>query len=148
MNTSIHRPERCLPAQGWSIAKSDALVIPLDDRGVLTATRLYNIRTQRDRETLKPVIGRDGNPVTIHHLSYYWFVGNTETTQSHFSRTWIDVKDRLMKGYNQRWAYITVSATITEGLIRDGLSEKETDAMIKDFIKKLVPLTHRDSVEL
>jgi hypothetical protein len=58
------------------------------------------------------------------------------------------VKDRLMKGYNQRWAYITVSATITEGLIRDGLSEKETDAMIKDFIKKLVPLTHRDSVEL
>lgn len=147
MNTSIHRPERCLPAQGWTIADSSPLVIPIGERGAFTATRLYNMRVDMDRETKKPRLGRDGKPVTIHHLSYYWFVGNKETTPSHFTRTWIDISDRLTHGYNQRWAYVTVSATITEGFMRDGLNEEKTDAMLKDFIKRLVPMTHKETVK-
>src|SRR5438477_727753 len=29
MNTSIHRPERCLPAQGWTIIQSNIASIPV-----------------------------------------------------------------------------------------------------------------------
>src|SRR3954469_23336206 len=28
MNTSIHRPERCLPAQGWTITSSEKVKVP------------------------------------------------------------------------------------------------------------------------
>src|ERR1700730_4782988 len=43
MNTSIHRPERCLPAQGWTIADSRAVALSTA-KGILNATRLRNIR--------------------------------------------------------------------------------------------------------
>src|SRR5213592_2159864 len=43
MNTSIHRPERCLPAQGWTVADSRAVSVVLPS-GTLKATRLQNIK--------------------------------------------------------------------------------------------------------
>ena len=62
-------------------------------------------------------------------------------------RNVIDWKDRLFEGHNQRWGFITVAATITDNLQKNGRTEAETDAMIVEFIKKLVPATHKESVE-
>ena len=129
MNTSIHRPERCLPAQGWTVTdtKTVSLSTPTGD---LKATRLHNLRTLRlDSE-------RTAN---IYNLNYYWFVGSTATTASHLQRTLIDIRDRVLRGTNQRWAYVTVAATVTEGLRPFGRSEQETDSIMRDFIATLVP---------
>lgn len=131
MNTSIHRPERCLPAQGWTVADSRTVVIP-NTEGAFGTTRLHDMRNIRE-ET-------GGKPLTIYNLTYYWFVGRDATTPSHIRRTIIDIRDRLFKGYNQRWAYITVAATITKGVIPFGRTEKETDVEVQGFIKELVPL--------
>jgi hypothetical protein len=62
-------------------------------------------------------------------------------------RTIIDIKDRVLRGYNQRWAYITVAGTITKDLKRFGRSEEETDALIREFIKQLAPTIHRETVD-
>jgi len=80
MNTSIHRPERCLPAQGWTIVDSNRIAIPLNDEGhdVLKVTRLHNMRPVQDRE---------GHKFNLYNLNYYWFVGCTDTTASHMRRT-------------------------------------------------------------
>src|SRR5690349_12346967 len=45
MNTSIHLPERCLPAQGWTIVDSRIVPIPLasPDSRTLSITRLHNM---------------------------------------------------------------------------------------------------------
>src|SRR5439155_18713288 len=43
MATSIHRPERCLPAQGWTVADTRTTEIPVGN-GSLDATRLHNVR--------------------------------------------------------------------------------------------------------
>jgi hypothetical protein len=43
-------------------------------------------------------------------VTYYWFVGYDAMTASHFMRTMIDVKDRILYGHNQRWAYVTATA--------------------------------------
>ncbi len=131
MNTSIHRPERCLPAQGWTVADSRTVVIPTTE-GSFGTTRLHDMRNIREETGEKPL--------TIYNLTYYWFVGRNVTTPSHISRTLIDIRDRLFKGYNQRWAYITVTATITKGLTPFGRTEKETDAEVQGFIKELIPL--------
>lgn len=135
MNTSIHRPERCLPAQGWTIVDSRGLSVALDKTAWLPVTRLHNMR---------PAMDGQGNKRPVYNLSYYWFVGYTDITASHFNRTWIDVRDRLLKGYNQRWAYITVSSNITKDVNKFGRSEAETDKLLQEFIKELVPAVHKN----
>jgi EpsI family protein len=134
MTTSIHRPERCLPAQGWSLQDTSQRAITLANSAVLKTTRLSNVRE---------VTNRDNQRFLLPNLTYYWFVGHDETTPSHFVRTMIDLKDRILRGYNQRWAYVTVAATITQGIARPEHTEAETDAMIEDFIAKLVPKLQR-----
>lgn len=130
MNTSIHRAERCLRAQGWSILDSRVESIPLDQpaNAKLKVTRLRNSHAAGHRDA----------------LDYYWFVGSTDLTPSHSERTWFDVRDRLLKGYNQRWAYVSVVAELGVGKGMPG--EQETDAMVGEFIKKLVPQIHKPSV--
>ncbi len=134
MTSSIHRPERCLPAQGWSVQASSERTIPTDNSGSLAVTRLANARA---------VETKDSQHFTLHNLTYYWFVGYNEITPSHFTRTVLDMRDRILRGYNQRWAYITVAATVTEGIARPERSEAETDAMIEKFIAELVPKLQR-----
>ena len=148
MNTSIHRPEWCLPAQGWTIAESQSAVIPLADRGALSATRLSNMRLLRDPATGATIPGRDGQPLSLRNLDYYWFVGYTGATGSHFRRNCMDITDRLIHGYNQRWAFVMVMANVTEGFRADGLTSEQTDALLQEFIKKLVPAIHQESVRL
>lgn len=136
MNTSIHRPERCLPAQGWTIVDSRKVVVPLRDasRSALLATRLHNVRTLgAGQDEQRKLFG----------LNYYWFVGYSDVSASHLERTLIDIRDRILKGYNQRWAYITVAANVGKGLTQFGLDEAGTDKMLQDFVRRLVPEVHR-----
>jgi len=132
LDNSIHRPERCLPAQGWSIADSRVVPISPAEAGPnrLRATRLHNYRK---------VALKDGQTIPVYNLTYYWFVGWNVSTPSHLTRTYLDIRDRILYGYNQRWAYITVAATVTKGLQKFGKDEKETDAMVQEFIRKLLP---------
>ncbi len=135
MNTSIHRPERCLPAQGWTIMDSGILRIPLEDpahRG-LAAMRLHIMHQGRSTS---------GAPLSVLAVNYYWFVGCSDTTASHFTRTYFDIRDRLLKGYNQRWAYVTVMAMLNT----DKRSDQEVDGVVQGFIRQLVPKIHTDSV--
>src|SRR5438876_7915035 len=44
MTTSIHRPERCLPAQGWSLLNTSPRTITLPNSVPLRMTRLSNAR--------------------------------------------------------------------------------------------------------
>ena len=132
MNTSIHRPERCLPAQGWTIVDSSRVAIPLDDPGhdVLRVTRLHN---------MKPFQDKDGHRFNLFNLNYYWFVGCTDTTASHFTRTYFDLRDRLLRGYNQRWAYVTVAVLLNQAKRPDA----DADRQVQAFIQQLVPKIHK-----
>jgi EpsI family protein len=134
MTTSIHRPERCLAAQGWSLVNTSQRTITLPNSAVLKTTRLSNVRE---------VTGRDNQRFLLPNLNYYWFVGYNHTTPSHFTRTMLDMRDRILRGYNQRWAYVTVTATVTQGITRPERTEAETDAIIEDFVGKLVAKLQR-----
>jgi EpsI family protein len=135
MNTSIHRPERCLPAQGWTIVRSDTRAVTTGAKQ-LEATRLLNMRPIHEE-----ALG--ASPHTLYNVTYYWFVGRTETTPSHLHRTMVDMRDRLLKGYNQRWAYITVSSVVTAGLVPFGRTKEQVDSELQRFISVLTPLLHK-----
>ncbi|MEP6698972.1 MAG: exosortase C-terminal domain/associated protein EpsI [Verrucomicrobiota bacterium] len=134
MTNSIHRPERCLPAQGWTLQSSEKRVLPLRGGKSLELTKLHNYRAIEQPDKSRPV---------LNNLSYYWFVGSTEMTASHLMRTEIDLRDRILHGYSQRWAYITVAANVSKGWTRPERTEEETTEAVEQFIKDLAPLLKR-----
>lgn len=130
MMTSIHRPERCLQAQGWTTGDDTGRTLQVPGLGALHATRLRNSKT---------VTTADGRAVVVDSICYYWFVGHTDRTASHGERVWLDARDRLIKGYNQRWAMVMINAEITKAHSKFGRDEKQTDALLQEFIKLLAP---------
>jgi hypothetical protein len=131
LDSSIHRPERCLPAQGWTVLDSQpvTLDIPEAPGGKLTVMRLR----------LMQEINVKGQAVKVYNLNYYWFIGYNDITANHFMREYIDMKDRLVHGYNQRWAYVTVASTIMQGLEPFGKDEAQTDQMLQRMITEVFP---------
>jgi len=134
MTNSIHRPERCLPAQGWSLQSSAQRVVEVRPAKRLEFTRLLSGRT---------VEAKNKKRYIVENVSYYWFIGYHEMTSSHLKRTLYDVRDRLLHGYNQRWAYVTVQANVTSGIVRPERTEAETEKIIENFVKQLAPLLRR-----
>lgn len=130
MTTSIHRPERCLPAQGWNLQATEKRSVALANGKELELTRLRNGRS---------IERKDKSRGTLQNLTYYTFIGSEEMTASHVQRTGIDLRDRILHGYNQRWAYVTVAGVVTKGWITPERDEAQTTALIEEFVRQLGP---------
>jgi EpsI family protein len=127
---SIHRPERCLPAQGWRIDSSHTESLTLASGHPLQVTALL---------LEKPMTTSDGRPFTIRSYFLYWFVGKGITTPSQTTRILMTNWDLLVHRVNQRWAYVIVSANITKDWRPDGLDPQETLDTLKQFIRDSAP---------
>ncbi len=131
LNDSIHRPERCMPAQGHSISSSSFYSIDLKENRSLPTQRLLSVQS----------IATDENRTTYRDfqcVTYYLFVGHRAITSGHYQRTAIDMKDRLLLGMDQRWAYVSVSMWYGKlPWIKNEVPIEEADQKIREFIKSL-----------
>ena len=127
---SIHRPERCLPDQGWIIDSSHTETVPLASGRNLEVTALLLER---------PVILQDGSRITRRQYYLYWFVGEGFTTPSQTTRILMTYWDMLVNRVNQRWAYIIVSKDIAQSWDPNGETPERTLAELKQFIHDSVP---------
>jgi EpsI family protein len=137
MMTSIHRPERCLAAQGWEFTPGDTRIVEIPGQGKLPVMRLKNHKLQK---------ASDGRQVPLQNVCYYWFAGFRDVTDSHFQRVRIDTLDRLKGGYVQRWAMMMITSNITAGIDKFGRDEKATDELLVGFIQKLAPELHKETI--
>lgn len=135
LNNSLHRPERCLPAQGLNLISSTEVPVTLKTGQTVYITRLK-------------CSGNDAANRSYTHMNYYWFVGHDSIKHTHYGRTLKDMRDRLMEGYDQRWAYITVSTNLVRAVMKDeagqdylnvALTEEETDRNVVEFVSELGP---------
>ena len=125
MNSSIHRPERCLPSQGHLNLRGSTSEITLADGRLLSVTRLTSqVQLPGERKQ------------TINFINYYVFIGHGTIHHSHLGRTAQDIYDRIAKGYVQRWAYFQAGSYWSPEL---GISESEADKHIRDLISDLLP---------
>lgn len=134
INNSIHRPERCMPAQGHNIIGSTAKLLKLPNGRDLETKRLVSILARqnlnvKDREAY----------LKYNCLTYYFFVGHDRVSNDHLERTLLDMQDRLVRGMDQRWAYVTVTTSYGKmpGEEGSGLSEAEADAKLIKFLTDL-----------
>lgn len=128
LNNSIHRPERCMPSQGHEITESKDMDLALSDGKALAVKRLLSIQSI-------PVNEKRTEFSKLQCVTYYFFVGHNNITQSHFQRTLLDMKDRLVVGMDQRWAYVSVSMWYGKvPWIREEVAVEEADRKLKDFL--------------
>jgi len=127
---SIHRPEACLPGQGWSILSQDDFPIRLASGHELV---IRNLTIQRE------IVNANNQHQIIHGYYMYWFVGENVTTPHHFTRFLLSGWDRAIHNRVHRWAYVSVLAPVTDSMRPDGLNADQTLTMLSDFIRKIVP---------
>ncbi|BCU76933.1 exosortase-associated EpsI family protein [Luteolibacter sp. LG18] len=107
INNSIHRPERCMPAQGHRIydAKSESITTP--------GGKTFPVRELTSMQTI-PLDPKGEKTATFHCITYYFFVGQHQITENHMWRTALDMGDRIFRGQDQRWAYVSASMWFSE----------------------------------
>lgn len=109
LNNSIHRPERCLPAQGWTVNKSVKTTLSVPSLKVsplpLKMLECYAFSEIPPDPASRAM--KNGGTERIYNLNDYFFIGADTITASHYHRTLQDMMDRLFLGQNQQWAYVT-----------------------------------------
>ncbi|MFK7851184.1 MAG: exosortase-associated EpsI family protein [Akkermansiaceae bacterium] len=129
INNSIHRPERCMPAQGHQILESADKSLRLKNGREITVKRLRSVQRL-------PINEEGTEHLELNCVTYYFFVGHDSITNDHLGRTFIDIKDRLLKGMDQRWAYVSTSMWFGEmPWMKDvNISEDEVDEKLSKFV--------------
>jgi hypothetical protein len=122
---SIHKPEICLPSQGWKITEQPTTIhmqnpIPYE----LPVVKVIGS---------KMIPTADGSAQPLKTVFVYWFVAENEITADHLTRMWRMGEEMLRTGTLQRWAYIAFISPCFPG------QEEATYQRIEDFIKTAVP---------
>ena len=127
---SIHRPEICLPAQGWTLDSGNMVPVKLSNGKKLEVMRL----TAR-----RPITLNNGSRAELENIFYYWFVGHNATTPYHLKRILMTNFDMVFHNVKHRWAYVVVSAPVLKGLVPGGNDLKQTDEMLDNAVRELAP---------
>lgn len=124
--TSIHKPEYCLPGQGFRILKSAPREIVIDrpHRYRLPVVRMDAIREGKRQ---------DGSVVTQGAVYVFWFLSENRLSNDHFQRMWWLATDLARTGELQRWAYMGCLVGCPPG------REDEAYARLERFIQEAVP---------
>lgn len=106
--SSIHKPETCLKAQGWSIKEESfhEFDIPGFASGKLKA-RLLRLEFTSKSE--------NGESKVVPAFFAYWFVGGNTVVASNWQRMFVTARDRLFGFKTHRWAYIFAQTIILDG---------------------------------
>jgi hypothetical protein len=147
LNNSIHRPETCLRTQGWEFVRLRYLNLPgVGSEHGMPVKEMLCRRVRLDPEG-KPMMNPAGKPWEDWQLLYYTFIGHTDITPGHYARTFADIRDRVVGGYDQTWAYATFSTLVTgkyaeQGFDLGGTPARDIDQTgqyLADFMGTLMP---------
>lgn len=125
--TSIHKPEICLPGQGFSIdpARTRSEIVHIDGPKPFELPVMKVISTK--------TIELGGRPQPVSGVYVYWFVADNAVTEDHNERMWWMARHLLQTGELQRWAYISYFSVCLPG------AEDATFERIKRLMNVTVP---------
>lgn len=129
---SIHRPEYCLPGQGWVIVGSEKVIL----QSKASPTPIEVTKLLLERTDKMP----DGTEIKRKLINLYWFEGNNRQTAHHWQRVLWSTTDKLFDRVNHRWAFLTFFSEVTGAYHPSGLNEAQTIEMMDGFIGVLRPM--------
>jgi hypothetical protein len=98
--TSIHRPEYCLPGQGWRIDKKTEVNISVG------GSQPYPLPVMK-WDVSNFIQTPDGRKTEVRGLLVFWHVADNEQTASYVQFQYYLLRDLLWSGVLHRWAYVT-----------------------------------------
>jgi len=129
--SSIHRPQVCLVAQGWTIQQERTIPITL-----------ANGQSQDVRVL---TIGRKEGSQSFTGYFIYWYVGKDRTTAYNFKRILLTSWDRVVRRVNHRWAYVTISGALPAGSDSESANQRLLNDLV-DFTRGIIPVIQRPQV--
>jgi hypothetical protein len=124
--TSIHRPEYCLAGQGFSCDEKTVVEIPV---GGPQPYQLPVSKWKVSRLIQQP----DGRNINVSGIYVFWFVADDQQTTGNVQFQCYLVRDLLLKGILQRWAYISYFTACMPG------QEEAAFARMQKLIAASVP---------
>ena len=112
---SIHRPELCLPSQGFVMTKAKRMAVHVAGG---MPKEIRHIRVQREGEA----------PMSL----AYWFFSRERESCSHAERILADIWDRSVHNRINRWAMVTVNTS-------PELASPESIGKFEEFLSALCP---------
>jgi EpsI family protein len=134
---TIHPPEVCLVAQGWSIVGQEDIPVQLASGHKLV---VRNLSLQRD------AIDPQEQHRLVKAYYMYWYVADGLATPSHAARNWMSSWDRVVHNRDHRWAYVIAMSAITQTIRSDGLNAEQTRDMLTSFIRQIVPTFQKNEL--
>ncbi|MDQ8188867.1 exosortase-associated EpsI family protein [Roseibacillus persicicus] len=128
---SLHRPQVCLRAQGWTIEKRE--VVSLETDGGPLEVMDFSLAQVIRREDGSAYLDANGDSVYRRANYVYWWVGPDSSTASDEERVWLEVWNSILKGRRERWAYPSVMVHVGA----DGRPAAQKRAY--DFIQEFAP---------
>lgn len=124
--TSIHKPEYCLPGQGFSITQTER------DFVSVAKPRPYQLPVTKMTAT-KFLKDAAGGQTAVRAIFVFWFVADKHLTADHTQWMWWMVKELVLTGKLQRWAYVSCLGVCAPG------NEAATYERMKQLIAAAVP---------
>ena len=124
--TSIHKPEYCLPGQGFRVQKVEFDTVEIRE------PHSYQLPVAK-LTVLRETQAADGRKVSESALYVYWFVADEQLTSKHAQRMLWMAKDLISRGILQRWAYISCFTACPPG------HEDQTYSRMREWIAAAVP---------
>lgn len=124
--TSIHKPDYCLPGQGWVIKDRTVVNIPV------AGAQSYLLPVAK-WALANSVRTPDGQNQAVGGVYVYWLVADGEETPDNSQRMWWQVRDLLRTGVLQRWAYVSYFTACVPG------QEDQAFERLKNLIAHSVP---------
>jgi hypothetical protein len=106
--TSIHRPEFCLPGQGWRIDAKTEVKLPVQSPHAyeLPVMKWFTHLSYQDQNK---------QTVEVSGVYVFWFVADNEQTTGIVPMQLKMVQDQLLTGVLQRWAYVSYFTVCVPG---------------------------------
>jgi hypothetical protein len=124
--SSIHRPDYCLPGQGWAVGSKTVVNIPIGGEPAYALPVMKWI-VRNSYQT------PDGQKKEVSGVYVFWFVADHQQTTDSVQRLWWLARDLLRTGVLQRWAYVSYFSMCVPG------QEEAAFERIKQLIAASVP---------
>jgi hypothetical protein len=130
---SLHRPEVCLPNQGWTV--TDRTQIPLQ----MKDGREINIMMMRIFRDAEP---QPGVKVRTRAINFYWYIGSDGTScADHYEHVFLSYYDAVFRNIQHRWAMASIYVPLPEQRVgqEDPMLELNAVEDARAFLSQLAP---------
>lgn len=130
---SLHRPEVCLPNQGWTVTDRTPMQIHLEDGRDIP---IMMMRIFRDVEP------QPGVRIRTRALNFYWYIGSNGTScADHYEHIFLSYYDGVFRNTYHRWAMASIYVPLPEQRVgqEDPILELTAMEDARTFISKLAP---------